>query len=94
MNTVANDEACLSIKAKHIGPIMELEGKLSPKGQNLLFATSGTGKSFISRALRALDGPIEEGETLAGALRRLPEPDIRQLATAVMKEGASVSGRS
>lgn len=62
MNTVANDEACLSIKAKHIGPIMELEGKLSPKGQNLLFATSGTGKSFISRALRALDGPIEEGE--------------------------------
>ncbi|MHA7820040.1 MAG: AAA family ATPase [Erythrobacter sp.] len=62
MNTVANDDACLSIKAKHIGPIMELEGKLSPKGQNLLFATSGTGKSFISRALRALDGPIAEGE--------------------------------
>jgi|GEM_PF-6339210 len=62
MNTVASDDACLSIKAKHIGPIMELEGKLSLKGQNLLFATSGTGKSFISRALRALDGPIEEGE--------------------------------
>ena len=61
MNTTAND-SCLSIKAKHIGPIMELEGKLSPKGQNLLFATSGTGKSFISRALRALDGPIEEGK--------------------------------
>ena len=62
MNTTANDVPCLSIKAKHIGPIMELEGKLSPKGQNLLFATSGTGKSFISRALRALDGPIEESE--------------------------------
>lgn len=62
MNTIANDNVCLSIKAKHIGPIMELEGKLSPKGQNLLFATSGTGKSFISRALRALDGPIKEGD--------------------------------
>ena len=37
---------------------------------------------------------IEEGETLAGALRRLPEPDIRQLATAIMKEGVSVSRRS
>jgi hypothetical protein len=37
---------------------------------------------------------IEEGETLAGALRRLPEPEIRQLATDVMKEGASVSRRS
>ena len=62
MNTITNNEACLSIKAKHIGPIMELDGKLSPKGQNLLFATSGTGKSFISRALRALDGPVGEGE--------------------------------
>tara|TARA_R110001606_G_scaffold307979_1_gene454955 strand:- start:11048 stop:13387 length:2340 start_codon:yes stop_codon:yes gene_type:complete len=62
MNTATNDDVCLSIRAKHIGPIMELEGKLSPKGQNLLFATSGTGKSFISRALRALDGPSEKGE--------------------------------
>lgn len=59
---IANNDACLSIKAKHIGPIMELDGKLSSKGQNLLFATSGTGKSFISRALRALDGPLAEGE--------------------------------
>jgi wobble nucleotide-excising tRNase len=62
MNTTANDDACLSIRAKHIGPIIELDGKLSPEGQNLLFATSGTGKSFISRALRALDGPVEDGE--------------------------------
>jgi hypothetical protein len=61
MNTTTNADACLSIQVKHIGPIMELEGKLSPNGQNLLFATSGTGKSFISRALRALDGPTEEG---------------------------------
>lgn len=63
MNTDANnDDAGLSIQAKHIGPIMELDGKLSAKGQNLLFATSGTGKSFISRALRALNEPSEAGE--------------------------------
>ena len=62
MTNAANESACLSIKAKHIGPIMELEGKLSAKGQNLLFATSGTGKSFISRALRALEGPMKQGE--------------------------------
>lgn len=59
---IVNGDASLTIKAKHIGPIMELEGKLSSNGQNLLFATSGTGKSFISRALRALDGPIDGGE--------------------------------
>jgi hypothetical protein len=64
MNTTPNDEACLTIRAKHIGPIMELEGKLSSKGQNLLFATSGTGKSFISRAIRALEGPLKEGEDI------------------------------
>ncbi|GAB5373822.1 MAG: hypothetical protein AcusKO_02840 [Acuticoccus sp.] len=62
MSIPADDDTFLYIRARHIGPIMELEGKLSPKGQNLLFATSGTGKSFISRALRALDGPVEEGE--------------------------------
>src|SRR6056297_3354663 len=62
MNSASSDDACLTIKAKHIGPIMELDGRLSSKGQNLLFATSGTGKSFISRALRALEGPIAEGE--------------------------------
>lgn len=26
MSNAANEGACLSIKAKHIGPIMELEG--------------------------------------------------------------------
>lgn len=62
MNIAAKNDAQLTIKARHIGPIMELEGKLSPNGQNLLFATSGTGKSFISRALRALDGPAHEGD--------------------------------
>lgn len=62
MKTIPNDETCLTIRANHIGPIMELEGKLSSKGQNLLFATSGTGKSFISRAIRALEGPIKESE--------------------------------
>ncbi|MBB4124335.1 AAA family ATPase [Martelella radicis] len=62
MKSDTNNDACLSVRVKHIGPVMELEGKLSPKGQNLLFATSGTGKSFISRALRALDGPLGEGE--------------------------------
>ncbi len=61
MNKQGQRDGCFSIHAKHIGPIMELEGELSSKGQNLLFATSGTGKSFISRALRALDGPVEPG---------------------------------
>ena len=54
MNTPKQPEKPLGIKAKYIGPIMALDGVLSGRGQNLLFATSGTGKSFISRALRVL----------------------------------------
>ncbi len=43
------------INARHIGPIMDLEGldgELSNQNQNLIFASNGTGKSFLSRAFR------------------------------------------
>lgn len=62
MNTPKQPETPLGIKATYIGPIMTLDGVLSGRGQNLLFATSGTGKSFISRALRVLGASsAEEG---------------------------------
>ena len=50
MNTPAKQP--YKIKARHIGPIMELDGELSNKDQNLIFARNGTGKSFLSRAFR------------------------------------------
>jgi wobble nucleotide-excising tRNase len=41
---------------------MSLDGGLSSKSQNLLFATSGTGKSFLSRAIRLFDGGAADAE--------------------------------
>jgi wobble nucleotide-excising tRNase len=45
----------LSICSIHIGPVMSMDGRLSKQNQNLIFARNGTGKSFLSRALRYLD---------------------------------------
>jgi wobble nucleotide-excising tRNase len=46
---------CFSISARYLGPIFQLDGKLSKHAQNLIFARNGTGKSFLSRAFRYLD---------------------------------------
>lgn len=43
------------ISAHYLGPIFSLSGELTKRDQNLIFARNGTGKSFLSRALRYLD---------------------------------------
>jgi wobble nucleotide-excising tRNase len=43
------------ITARHLGPILSLDGELTKHAQNLIFARNGTGKSFLSRAFRYLD---------------------------------------
>ena len=55
MNTPPQQKPLYNIKARHIGPILKLEGldgNLSKQHQNLIFARNGTGKSFLSRAFR------------------------------------------
>jgi hypothetical protein len=56
MNTTLKQKKPLIIKAQHIGPVMQLDQPLSDGKQNLIFARNGSGKSFIARALRHLDG--------------------------------------
>ncbi len=53
MNTAANQD--FSISAQHLGPVFSLNGDLTKRAQNLVFARNGTGKSFLSRAFRYLD---------------------------------------
>lgn len=43
------------ISANFLGPVLSLDGKLTTKAQNLVFARNGIGKSFLSRAFRYLD---------------------------------------
>lgn len=53
MNTATKSNFALS--ARHVGPVFALDGELTHKNQNLIFARNGIGKSFLSRALRYLD---------------------------------------
>lgn len=53
MNTPPN--LPFTIEASYLGPIFFLKGDLSKYNQNLIFATNGTGKSFLSRAFYYLD---------------------------------------
>lgn len=43
------------LSAEYLGPVFSLDGTLTKHAQNLIFARNGTGKSFLSRALRYLD---------------------------------------
>lgn len=59
------DKANLSFKVRNIGPIISLDSQLSSRPKNMIFATNGLGKSFLSRAIRGLaneEETIEEKE--------------------------------
>lgn len=45
-----------SISAQNLGPISSFTGELSKERRNIIFARNGTGKSFISRAVRLAAG--------------------------------------
>lgn len=60
MNTTPKPN--FSISARHLGPIISLDGELTKHAQNLIFARNGTGKSFLSRALRYLDLKSQGGD--------------------------------
>lgn len=93
MNANVKDKPKLRVAAKHIGPIMELDAELSDGRQHLMFARTGTGKSFIARALRLLDPASNERETeeeIPGLL--VSEESISQQATFGLYEGEKCIG--
>jgi wobble nucleotide-excising tRNase len=53
MTQPANE--ALKLKATHLGPVASMDATLSKHAQNLIYARNGTGKSFLTRALRYLD---------------------------------------
>ncbi len=68
MNTTPKPS--FSISARHLGPIISLDGELTKHAQNLIFARNGTGKSFLSRAFRYLDLK-NQGRDIADAAHNL-----------------------
>ncbi|MFA5593230.1 MAG: AAA family ATPase [Micavibrio sp.] len=68
MSTTPNP--IFSVSAKYLGPIFSLDGDLTKHAQNLIFARNGTGKSFLSRALRYL-ALKSQGRDITDAARNL-----------------------
>ena len=60
----------LRLSASYLGPVFSLNHDLSSRDQNLVFARNGTGKSFLSRALRYLD-QHGQTESIEGASKNL-----------------------
>ncbi|OYR15049.1 AAA domain protein [Brucella thiophenivorans] len=58
------------MRAKWLGPVGSLDADLSKYAQNLIYARNGTGKSFLTRALRYLD-LHGDGEDIQDALINL-----------------------
>lgn len=63
-------KACLHMRANWLGPVGSLDADLSKYAQNLIYARNGTGKSFLTRALRYLD-LHGDGEDVQDALINL-----------------------
>lgn len=65
MSTSKTPKPKLFIRANFLGPIMSIDQPLSSQNQNMIYASNGTGKSFLARAFRALDGEaIHESEQI------------------------------
>ena len=91
MNTPSRDK--LNIEVSHLGPILFLNGELSNKRQNLIFARNGVGKSFLSRGLRFLDR-WHAGENIDEAANTLvsdESPDGKGYLT--ISQGTETLGR-
>lgn len=81
MNTPPNQE--IKISARHLGPVLSLDGGLSKKDKNLIFARNGTGKSFLSRGFRCLD-QSSDGKDITDAADNLvseESPDDKGILT-------------
>ncbi|MCY4101382.1 MAG: AAA family ATPase, partial [Rhodobacteraceae bacterium] len=65
------------ISANYLGPIFSLEGEISNKAQNLIFARNGTGKSFLSRTFRYLD-LYDQGENVSKAAFNLVSDESQE----------------
>jgi len=91
MNSSPNPK--FSIAARYLGPVFLLDGELSEKRQNLVFARNGTGKSFLSRGLRYLD-KAGDGKDISDAAHNLvsdESPDGK--GSLVISRGATTFGR-
>lgn len=63
----------LQLSATCLGPVAKLDATLSKNAQNMIYARNGTGKSFLTRALRYIDAHAQGGDISKAAFDLVAE---------------------
>ena len=81
-----------SLSARHLGPVLNLDGELTKNNQNLVFARNGIGKSFLSRAFRYLDLHGQQEDVSDAAFNLVSDESADGAGSFTFSRGTSAMG--
>lgn len=82
----------LQLKSTCLGPVAKLDAPLSKSARNMIYARNGTGKSFITRALRYLDIHGQQGDISDAAFNLVSEESLDGRGSFALAQGPTVLG--
>jgi hypothetical protein len=82
----------LQLSASSLGPVAKLDGALSKNAQNMVYARNGTGKSFLTRALRYLDLQAQQQDISDAAFNLVSEESTSGEGSFQLSQGTTVLG--
>lgn len=90
MNKSVTDS--LRLTATSLGPVANLDATLSKYAQNLVYARNGTGKSFLTRALRYLDLHAQGQDVSDAAFSLVSEEAVDSRGNFTLSRGSTSLG--
>ncbi|WP_044033572.1 AAA family ATPase [Roseobacter denitrificans] len=90
MNTAPKPK--FSVSARHLGPVLTLDGELTKNNQNLVFARNGIGKSFLSRAFRYLDLHGQQEDVSGAAFNLVSDESADHSGSFAISRGTTAMG--
>lgn len=82
----------LQLKVNCLGPVAKLDAPLSKYARNMIYARNGTGKSFITRALRYLDMHGQQSDISDAAFSLVSEESVDGRGSFSLAQGTTVLG--
>lgn len=82
----------LHLKASCLGPVAKLDTPLSKNARNMIYARNGTGKSFITRALRYLDMHAQQADISDAAFNLVSEESADGRGSFSLTQGPTALG--
>lgn len=82
----------LRLTASCLGPVASLDATLSKRAQNMIYARNGTGKSFLTRALRYLDLNAQGHDVSDAAFNLVSEESVDSCGSFSLDQGTNKLG--